>query len=70
MELKVDGITCTTCAMEMENTLRDIEGILEASVNVAEDTINIRYDPELINRKQVFITARKLVLKAEIISES
>ncbi len=70
MKLKVEGITCTSCAMEMENTLRDIEGILNASVNLTEDTMNIRYDSALINRKQLFINVRKLVHKAEIVSES
>ncbi|GBD96483.1 MAG TPA: heavy-metal-associated domain-containing protein [Nitrospirae bacterium] len=70
MKLKAEGISCSGCVEDMEKILRDTEGILSASVNYAEGLITIRYDAEIIDRKQVFLTARKLVAKLNIISET
>ncbi len=70
MKLKAEGITCAGCAEDMEKILRDTEGILSASVNYAEGIFTIRYDAEIIDRKQIFIAARKLVPKLNVISET
>jgi len=53
----------------MENILRDTEGILDASVNYAEGTVYVKYDPQVLDRKQVFFAVRKLGYKVNIISE-
>ncbi len=70
IRLQLEGITCTGCAEDMQTILREKDGILDASVNFAEGKINIRYDAELIDRKQVFLTVRKLGFKTNILSES
>ena len=70
MRLKAEGITCLSCAGDMENILRDTAGILEASVNFAEETVYVKYDPQVLDRKQVFFAVRKLGYKVKIISES
>ncbi len=69
IKLQAEGITCTGCAMDMENILRDKEGILYVSVNFRDGTINIRYDPDVIDEKQIFLTVRKLGFKTKIILE-
>jgi len=70
MRLKAEDITCLSCAGDMENILRDTEGILDASVNYAEGTVYVKYDPQVLDRKQVFFAVRKLGYKVNIISES
>jgi copper chaperone CopZ len=70
MKLKVEGIVCTGCAEDMKKILSETEGVLDATVNYAEETIHIKYDPEIIDRKKVYFTVRKLVNASEIISES
>ncbi len=55
--------------MDMENILRDKEGILYVSVNFRDGTINIRYDPDVIDEKQIFLTVRKLGFKTKTILE-
>jgi copper chaperone CopZ len=69
MKLKVEGIVCTGCAEDMKKLLGDTDGILDASVNYTEEIIDIKYDPEIIDRKKVFFTVRRLVSASEIISE-
>ncbi len=70
MKLKADGITCAGCATDMENILRNTEGILDASVNFSSEIIDIGYDPEVLNKKQVFAAVSRLGYKVKIISES
>lgn len=70
MELKAEGINCAGCAEDMEKILRDTKGILSASIDYAEGIFTIRYDAEIIDRKQVFIAARMMVPKLNIISET
>jgi Cu+-exporting ATPase len=70
MKLQAEDITCISCAEDMEKILQETEGILEASVNYSDDYIYIRYDSDVINRKQVYFAARQLGTIRKIISES
>lgn len=70
VKLRADGITCSGCAMDMENILRDKEGILHATVGYSDGIIEIRYDSEVTDRDQVFSAVRGLGFKTRILSES
>jgi Cu+-exporting ATPase len=69
MKLQAEDITCISCAEDMEKILQETEGILEASVNYSDDSIYVRYDSDIINRKQVYLAVRKLGTIRKIISE-
>ena len=69
MILQADGITCSGCACDMENILREKEGVIEASVNYAKEIISVRYDPLLLDRKAVFSAVRGLGYKVRIVEE-
>ena len=70
MKLQAEDITCISCAEDIEKILQETEGILEASVNYSDDSIYVRYDSDIINRKQVYLAVRKLGTIRKIISES
>ena len=70
MKLLADDITCTSCAGDMEKILCDTEGIVDAAVNYNDDTISVRYDPEITDRKKVYFAVRKLGTIKQILSES
>ena len=70
MRLKADGITCSGCAGDMENILADMDGIVDVSVNFIEDAVVIKYDPDVIDRKNVYIAVRKLGYPLKIVSET
>ncbi|MBG9989390.1 heavy-metal-associated domain-containing protein [Aerococcaceae bacterium DSM 111176] len=40
----VEGLSCAGCARTVENTLKDIEGVNNASVNLAEKTATVSYE--------------------------
>lgn len=41
----VNGMTCATCALTFEKALNKLDGIQNASVNLATEKTNIQYDP-------------------------
>jgi copper chaperone CopZ len=69
MVLKAEGITCLSCAGDMEVILREREGVIEASVNYANEIICVRYDPLLLDRKAVFSAVRGLGYTVRIVEE-
>ena len=40
----IGDITCTGCAMDMENILLDLNGVETASLNYADGVFTIQYD--------------------------
>jgi copper chaperone CopZ len=70
MMLKVSGIECRGCGEDYEKVIGETDGGVNVSFDFHEGIITVRYDASIIDRKQVYITVRKLVRKAVILSES
>jgi P-type Cu2+ transporter len=45
----VTGMSCASCALTVENTIKNQEGVNDASVNFAANTISIEFNPSVIN---------------------
>lgn len=45
----VEGMTCATCALTVEKALGKLEGIQEASVNLANERVSLEYDDKVLN---------------------
>jgi P-type Cu+ transporter len=45
--LKIGGMTCAMCVKAVENALRDVEGVLEAQVNLGTETARVVYNHDL-----------------------
>lgn len=43
--LAIEGMTCATCALTVEKALNKLDGIQNASVNLATEKATIQYDP-------------------------
>jgi len=44
-ELKISGMTCASCAANIEKSLSHLEGVTKAQVNLGTETATIEYDP-------------------------
>jgi len=66
IDLKVEGLDCTGCAMDMETFLANIDGILKASVDYAGETIHIEYDPDKIGEGQIGSIVKKIGFRTEM----
>lgn len=63
INIKVGGITCTGCALDIKTVLENTEGIFDADVSYASEAINIDYDPEEINENRIMEIVKRLGLK-------
>lgn len=68
IKLKAEDIICAGCAEDMQTILKDTEGILDARVDFSDGTVKIRYDPDIIDEKQVFNKVNKLGFESRILS--
>jgi len=48
-ELKVTGMTCATCAVNIEESLSKIKDVTKAQVNFGTDTAHVEYDPAKVS---------------------
>jgi Cu+-exporting ATPase len=49
LQFGVRGMTCASCSARVERTLKKQDGVEEASVNLATERADVRFDPEKIN---------------------
>lgn len=48
-ELSISGMTCAACVARVERALTHVDGVLEATVNLATERAGVVYRPELID---------------------
>ncbi|MBY0095958.1 heavy metal translocating P-type ATPase [Mesobacillus maritimus] len=47
--IQITGMTCAACAVRIEKGLKKVEGVEEATVNLALERSSIKYDPSVTN---------------------
>ena len=47
-EIKVSGMSCASCALNIEKTLNEVEGVDEARVNFGTERVTVEYNPNEI----------------------
>lgn len=45
VELKISGMSCTTCAINIEESLSKLKDVTGAQVNFGTDSARVEYDP-------------------------
>jgi Cu+-exporting ATPase len=65
----VEGITCTGCAMDMENIILDMDGVEEATVNYTDGIFIIQYNPGEIEEKNIIKKVKNLGFKTKLAPE-
>lgn len=45
MTLPVEGMTCASCVARVEKTLKNVDGVEQASVNLATEAVTLSFDP-------------------------
>lgn len=59
MELPLLGMTCANCANNIERRLNKVDGVLEASVNLANEKAQVRYTPGAATRADLVAAVRQ-----------
>ena len=69
LRLQVEGIGCRGCIEEYEEFLHQADGVLDVTIDYNGGLIAVQYDPDVIDRRQIYMTARKLVRQATILPD-
>lgn len=67
----VEGMTCASCALTVEKTLQSLEGVTQASVNLATEQASISYDSARLQEETLLdaVTRAGYHLKSNTIEE-
>ncbi len=64
--LNVRGMTCAACVARVEKSLRRVEGVKEAAVNLAAERAAVVYDPAQATVEDLLQAVRRLGYEAEL----
>jgi len=68
----ITGMHCSSCVVTIENSLKKVEGVVDAKVNFASEKAHIEYDPTRVTREKleeaILRTGYKPIKKEGIIS--
>ncbi len=56
---KIDGMTCSACANRVERVIKKLEGVEEAGVNFATETLNMKYDEKKLSAADIEVAIQK-----------
>jgi len=51
--LKLDGMTCASCAKNIERITRKLNGVIEANVNFATEKLTVSFEPSLVKTSDI-----------------
>src|SRR5689334_7058419 len=57
--LDIEGMTCASCVGRVQKALSRVDGVAEASVNLATETATVSYDPGLITLDELTAAVEK-----------
>ncbi|MFO8085106.1 MAG: heavy metal translocating P-type ATPase [Desulfobacterales bacterium] len=60
ISIPVSGMTCANCAMNIERTLRKLDGIQDVSVNFATENVSVTFDPKEIKISDIASKIKKI----------
>lgn len=66
--LKITGMHCTSCAMNIDFELEDIEGVKEASTNYAKQKTIVTFNPDKVKLGKIMEVINKLEYEVKVAS--
>lgn len=62
--IPVEGMSCSACVARVKKTLKKMDGVSEANVNLEKREAEIRYEPEKVSPEKLAKTIDELGYKA------
>lgn len=64
-KFKISGMRCSACANRIEKVVSKMDGVKEANVNFATETLTVNYDNKLINKEDIEQKIEKIGFKIQ-----
>lgn len=52
-KIRIEGMTCAACSSRVERTVKKLDGVSEATVNLATEMLTVSYDKEKLTQKDI-----------------
>ena len=69
-KLKIEGMHCTSCAMNIDFDLEDLEGVKKCQTNYAKQESEVEFDEEKITLNQVLKQIEETGYQAKPVSQN
>jgi Cu+-exporting ATPase len=53
VKIKIDGMHCTSCSMNVDGELEDLDGVFSATTSYAKQESIVEFDPSKVSLKQM-----------------
>ena len=64
-KFKIGGMTCSACANRIEKVVSKMDGVKEANVNFATETLTVNYDDKIITKAEIEQKVEEIGYKVE-----
>ena len=69
-KLKITGMHCTSCAMNIDGDLEDlVEGVKASSTNYAKQETEVEYDEKKVNVDKIIAQIKETGYQAEVLAQ-
>lgn len=58
-KIKISGMNCASCALNVEKSLNNLKGVEEAQVNLNTEEADVNYDPDKLNLRELENAVKK-----------
>ncbi len=66
-KLATTGMHCGSCAMLIDMTLGDVEGVSDVSTDYGTGMVEVTYDPSVVNIDEIIAAVRAMGYEAEAV---
>lgn len=67
IKLKIDGMHCSSCAMNIDFDLEDLNGVKESKTNYAKQETTVEFDENQIKLPQILVQITKTGYQAKLL---
>lgn len=53
VKFKIGGMHCTSCSLNIDGELEDLDGVKSASTSYAKSVTKVEFDPKLVSKKKL-----------------
>ena len=68
-KFKIGGMHCTSCAMNIDMDLEDLDGVKEAKTSYAKQESEVEFDQEKLEILQIILAIKKTGYQARFLED-
>ena len=53
INLKINGMHCTSCSLNIDGSLEDMNGVIDSNTSYAKSTTKVTFDPSKISQEKI-----------------